>query len=523
MHLIDISEELLKEVLTSAGLDAADIETVVRNDEAETLLVERCDFRGRIGSIKRTDEGYLRGDAAVAKVGILTYFLPDGGTRKELVPAATLFHATSMDSLKLKPLTNTHPIQLVTSRTAGRKKVGLTGETVSKDGEHLKTSLIVTDAEAITSIEGGRQELSPGYRAEVLMRPGTWNGENYDGIQVRRTYNHVALCDRARGGKDLRINIDSAQHADGFAMNEDAVLTHAQRTKLPDSSFAIVTGSGDNKIRKLPIHDKAHVRNALARLPQSDLTVDEKKQALARIKSKAKALGIEVKADSLEELTATLSDNDTLFTTPQRSRFMHRITLDGVDYEADQQVINHVRRQDTRIGELEKELTALKADHEKLTAERDTLKTKNDELEKAAKDETAVKARVDARLALVTVAKAHLDEETVKKVDSMTDQDIRKAVILKRFPDTKDKLDAEDTTEEYISARYDLAVEELSKDADEDVAGSKGSAIGSQRQQAAPRQDAAGGKGGKGTRTQEQARADMEERARSSWQPPKEK
>lgn len=46
---------------------------------------------------------------------------------------------------------------------------------------------------------------------------------------------------------------------------EKKTLTTAERNKLPDSAFAYVKNMGDGKkVRKLPIHDASHVKNALA-------------------------------------------------------------------------------------------------------------------------------------------------------------------------------------------------------------------------------------------------------------------
>lgn len=181
---------------------------------------------------------------------------------------------------------------------------------------------------------------------------------------------------------------------------------------------------------------------------------------------------------------------------------MNRITLDGIDYEADQQVINHLRSVESARADGQKKLDEMKVELDRVTAERDTLKTKNDELTTAAKDETALKARVDARLRLVAVANENLDEETLKKLDSMSDQDIRKAVILKRFPDAQAKLDDANTSAEYILARFDSAVEALTSEKKTDN-------LAGQRQQAAPRND------GKDTpRGTDQARTDMIRRLR---------
>ncbi len=46
-----------------------------------------------------------------------------------------------------------------------------------------------------------------------------------------------------------------------------AKLTTEERNQLPDSAFAYIDRAGE---RHLPIHDAAHVRNAIARYPQTD-------------------------------------------------------------------------------------------------------------------------------------------------------------------------------------------------------------------------------------------------------------
>lgn len=52
-------------------------------------------------------------------------------------------------------------------------------------------------------------------------------------------------------------------------------LTAAQRDAMPDTDFAIVRGTGRQKIRQYPIHDKAHAVDALARVEQNGSTSDQ--------------------------------------------------------------------------------------------------------------------------------------------------------------------------------------------------------------------------------------------------------
>jgi len=79
-------------------------------------------------------------------------------------------------------------------------------------------------------------------------------------------------------------------------------MTRKSINDLPDSDFAYIEPGGkkeDGKtvprsLRHLPIHDAAHVRNALARLSQTKISPTAKAGALKKIKSAAKKFGIQV-------------------------------------------------------------------------------------------------------------------------------------------------------------------------------------------------------------------------------------
>ncbi|HJU52671.1 MAG TPA: DUF6582 domain-containing protein [Acidimicrobiia bacterium] len=70
-----------------------------------------------------------------------------------------------------------------------------------------------------------------------------------------------------------------------------------KRDDLPDSVFAFP------KLRKEPLTDASHVRNALARFDQvEDATDAEREQAFANIKAAAEHYDVEVEAESWREL-----------------------------------------------------------------------------------------------------------------------------------------------------------------------------------------------------------------------------
>lgn len=74
-----------------------------------------------------------------------------------------------------------------------------------------------------------------------------------------------------------------------------AELTRRKRNDLKDSDFAYVDKKGE---RHLPVHDEAHVRNAVARFDQTDFEESSaRKMAARQIVRAAERYGIELTHD----------------------------------------------------------------------------------------------------------------------------------------------------------------------------------------------------------------------------------
>src|SRR5437773_7146355 len=80
-------------------------------------------------------------------------------------------------------------------------------------------------------------------------------------------------------------------------------MSGAAINRLPDSDFPYLESGGSKdsegktlprSLRHFPIHDEAHVRNALARAPQSPFG----SKAMPKIRAAAKKFGIDVADDS---------------------------------------------------------------------------------------------------------------------------------------------------------------------------------------------------------------------------------
>jgi len=50
-----------------------------------------------------------------------------------------------------------------------------------------------------------KRELSAGMWGDFLMQPGEWEGHHYDGQLINIEFNHVALVQEGRVGKDVKV------------------------------------------------------------------------------------------------------------------------------------------------------------------------------------------------------------------------------------------------------------------------------------------------------------------------------
>jgi hypothetical protein len=85
-------------------------------------------------------------------------------------------------------------------------------------------------------------------------------------------------------------------------------LDAADRGAMPDTAFAFP------RVRKEPLNDATHVRNAIARFDQvRDVTDDEREEAFRRIRRAAGKFGVEMTETSWRELgkpSATMKSSD---------------------------------------------------------------------------------------------------------------------------------------------------------------------------------------------------------------------
>ncbi len=334
--------------------------------------VRRFDRITLPGSIKRTADGFIEADPVCTRTGIFEYQLKDGTVRRELRLPDEVFHADSLASAKMIPITNGHPSDFVTSENVGALGIGTTGENARRDGETLRVPIKITNKDGVEAVEGGRLQLSFGYTCNLEMKGGVWQGQRYDAVQSGIVYNHLALCDEARAGASATLRLDS----------EDAVMVETGLEK-----------SGSRK-------EKPKMDLVKLRLDSSGITYDVPAEVEAEYGTMRKD-----RADAVEKSTAETKAKDEL-----------------------------------------------QAKHDALTEEVEKLK-KIDHTDAVAKG-------VAARSKLLEAVKPMVSEEVAKKLDGMTDAEVRLEGIKSQVEnfDGKDA-DGKDLSEDYLAARLIGAVE----------------------------------------------------------------
>lgn len=181
----------------------------------------RSDLGELLRASIRIDAGRLLIEGIVAKPGILEYPQPDGTVIRELIPADELHNADSLLTLAQAPLTLEHPDRPVGPDNVGQLVVGNVGDDVEivKDNGFVRVKMVVRRADALDDIQSRRRtELSPGYTVRIDHQSGIDPEFGpFDQIQRDRRYNHLAITEAARGGREIRLRADAAYHLDTHA------------------------------------------------------------------------------------------------------------------------------------------------------------------------------------------------------------------------------------------------------------------------------------------------------------------
>lgn len=267
----------------------------------------RCDI-GLFRRPVKTAQGYLKADGLATRVGIFRYKLPDGTIQRELRPPDEVFNADSLETLSAIPVTNDHPPVMLDSENTKQFSVGFTHERVNVDDDFVKVGMTVTDKKVIDDIlERNREELSCGYHADLEIAPGIYKGEPYDAVQRNIRYNHLAIVDRGRAGREARIRLDKDQ----------GVMVEETKEEIKMDNKENKTGVSMAKIKLDGI--EYEVSESLAKVVMDKQSALEKSQADLEATQK-KVSELKGRCDSLEqEIEKAKKDR------PSRKALLHEV------------------------------------------------------------------------------------------------------------------------------------------------------------------------------------------------------
>lgn len=164
-------------------------------------------------------------------------------------------------------------------------KIGAVSGEVKLEEPYLVADIKIYDKGAIEEItQKGVVDLSPGYRAYYKAESGEYNGEKYEFVQEDIKYNHLAIVENGRSGKDVRIadehywkGLDSSPL--GLATFSDSVATRSGKSVLAKNARQNDTvekqNNKDNFLKGEIDMKKGFMRNGLNALSHVKKVYDE--------------------------------------------------------------------------------------------------------------------------------------------------------------------------------------------------------------------------------------------------------
>lgn len=160
-------------------------------------------------NVETTHLGFLVVPARIARSGVMEYIAAElhpmfedrewDAIIRVYRPADEVFKPESMATFERLPVTRGHPFEDMRASNWKEHAVGDTEGQPSRDGDHMRHTLVIRDSGAITDIQGGVRELSCGWTGLFTPQQGvTPEGEAYDVIVSDIVGNHVAIVEAGR-------------------------------------------------------------------------------------------------------------------------------------------------------------------------------------------------------------------------------------------------------------------------------------------------------------------------------------
>jgi len=242
-----------------------------------------------------TENGYLKVPGRVALAGNVQQYLaselgltdrPANDVVNVYRPPEAVFDPASLATYQNADVTVEHPTEMVGANTYKRVSVGHVTSAGRQDGDAVVADLLIKDADAIKAIESGKCELSAGYLAEYIERPGvTPDGTPYQFVQDGIVVNHVALCDKARAGHTARL-FDTKPPLEAV-MTHKVTLDSGVKVEVADEATQTLIQSTIDGLRKRVADAEEEKTKAEQAKDEAEAKADAKDEENEELKKKA--------------------------------------------------------------------------------------------------------------------------------------------------------------------------------------------------------------------------------------------
>jgi len=477
-----------------------------------------------IRDVKENEYGFITVEVALTRTGVMPYKRKEGGVQRELKHPDEIFSTETKESAKGIPVTDGHPLPLVTSDNWKQYTKGTTHLQIKKEGDHLVGYETIFDEDLSAYILSGKKDqVSIGFEADIVEESGEFEGEQYDAIQKNIQINHLAHTEQGRAGDTVRARV-------GDSMSEDetpyrvAVMDSKSNTQTrqdfipqnpsnygksqsewnePTSDLPALADMSEKELRdatklyafvrtndleeitnksedlKLPHHELNGnvnlngVYSALRMLTQTDIPDVDKDDVFNHL---ATHLRSDFDREPKTPKSELLGDEDD--TNKKEEYDMKEITIDGQEFEVAEEVADAVEvLQENQVND--ENLTAVEIGDEefavaedlaskidtlkgKLDGKQDTVSNLQDTVEGLKEDIVEVKNDSD----MVSKEALTVADEARKIVgDDAIDinEDSVRDMHEKVIKSVNDSIDLEDRSDEYVKARYDGCLDDLQR------------------------------------------------------------
>ena len=153
-----------------------------------------------------------------------------------LRPADELFSDEAIESFNENPVPLVDDHTMIGDEYTPAEQKGIDGvvQNIHRDGDTLVGDISIYSKAMKEKITSGKKELSLGYFCTYDLTDGDYNGEHFDAVQRNIRSNHIALVDKGRCGKDVRV-------FDRWCF--DCAITEDEQNT--DSNIGVVASSDD--------------------------------------------------------------------------------------------------------------------------------------------------------------------------------------------------------------------------------------------------------------------------------------